>query len=79
VTAYTQSDHRATLAERRRAYEAEVVDGLLEESPEEREERLALVRAAQEMVLLAFRRMCEATGEVGCEAGDKPGGEPGAE
>ena len=58
MTANIQYDRRTSLAERRDAYEAEITDALLDESPEEREERLELVRAAQEMVLLAFQRMC---------------------
>jgi hypothetical protein len=59
MTANIQYDSQTSLAERRSAYEAEVTDALLDESAEEREERLELVRAAQEMVRLAFLRMCE--------------------
>jgi hypothetical protein len=59
MTANIQYDRQTSLAERRNAYEAEIADALLDESAEEREERLELVRAAQEMVLLAFQRMCE--------------------
>ncbi|HEX9058299.1 MAG TPA: hypothetical protein VF818_12285 [Ktedonobacterales bacterium] len=59
MTAHIQYDSETSVAERRSAYEAEVTNALLDETPEEREERLALVRAAQEMVRLAFERMCE--------------------
>jgi hypothetical protein len=59
MTANIQYDRQTSLAERRDAYEAEIADALLDESAEEREERLELVRAAQEMVVLAFHRMYE--------------------
>lgn len=61
MTANIQYDSQTSLADRRSAYESEVTDALLDESAEEREERLELVRAAQEMVLLAFQRMCESS------------------
>jgi hypothetical protein len=54
MTADTTCDRLAAIAERRAAYEADVVDALLEESDDEREERLELVRAAQAMILRAF-------------------------
>ena len=59
MTANIQYDSQTSLAERRGAYDAEVTDALLDESPEEREERLELVRIAQEMILLAFHQGCE--------------------
>ncbi len=55
MTAYTQSDRRSLLLERRRLYEAEVAKALLDEEPEEREERLHLVRACQPMLVAALR------------------------
>lgn len=55
MTAYTQSDRRSLLLERRRLYEAEVAEALLNEEPEEREERLHLVRACQPMLVAALR------------------------
>jgi hypothetical protein len=54
MTAYTQSDRRSLLLERRRLYEAEVVEALLNEEPEEREERVHLVRACQPMLVAAL-------------------------
>lgn len=59
MTADIQYDRDTDLVQRRSAYEAEVVDALLDETPEEREERLELVRAAEAMVLLAFQHMSE--------------------
>jgi hypothetical protein len=50
MNAYIQSDRRSLLLERRKLYEAEVVEALLNEDPEEREERLHLVRACQPML-----------------------------
>ncbi len=47
MTAYLQSDRRSLLLERRKQYEDEVTEALLDEDPEEREERLRLVRACQ--------------------------------
>lgn len=61
MTANIQFDSRTSLAERRGLYEREIADALLDETPEEREERLELVRLAQEMVLRAFQTMCEAS------------------
>lgn len=61
MTANIQYDSQTSLAERRGVYEREVTDALLEETPEEREERLELVRVAQEMVLRAFQAMCESS------------------
>jgi hypothetical protein len=55
MTAHIQSDCDTDLLERRTAYEAEVVDALLDESAEERAERLALVEIAQAMILRAFQ------------------------
>ena len=63
MTANIQYDSQTSVTERRWAYEAEVSDALLDESPEEREERLDLVRIAQDMILLAFHTGCE----KGCE------------
>jgi hypothetical protein len=59
MTANLQFDSQVSLAERRGMYEREVADALLDETPEEREERLELVRMAQEMVLRAFQATCE--------------------
>lgn len=50
MTADTTCDYRAALAERRAVYEADVVRALLDESDEEREERLGLVRLAEAMI-----------------------------
>jgi hypothetical protein len=55
MTADATCDRQAAIAERRQAYEAEVVNALLDESQEEREERLELVRLAQALVLRAFQ------------------------
>lgn len=54
MTADATCDRQAAIAERRQAYEAEVVNALLDESQEEREERLELVRVAQALVLRTF-------------------------
>ena len=59
MTANIQYDSQTSLAERRGLYEREVADALLDETPEERDERLELVRLAQEMVLRAFQAMCD--------------------
>jgi hypothetical protein len=59
MTANLQYDSQTTFAERRGIYEREVADSLLDETPEEREERLELVRVAHEMVLRAFQAMCD--------------------
>lgn len=61
MTANLQYDCQTSLAERRGRYEREVADALLDETPEEREDRLELVRVAQEMVLRAFQAMCDAS------------------
>lgn len=58
MTANVQSDPSTGLAERHSLYEAEVVEALLDESEEERAERLELVRAAEAMVLAAFHNSC---------------------
>jgi arginyl-tRNA synthetase len=50
MTAYIQSDRRSLLLERRKLYEAEVAEALLNEDSEEREERLHLVHACQPML-----------------------------
>jgi hypothetical protein len=67
MTANIQYDSQTSLAERRSAYEAEVTDALLDETADEREERLALVRAAQEMIMLAFRRLHDSCGDTPCD------------
>lgn len=54
MTADVTCDRQAAIKERRNAYEAEVIDALLDESSEEREERLALVRLAEAMILQSF-------------------------
>lgn len=54
MTTDATCDRQAAIAERRQAYEAEVVNALLDESQEEREERLELVRLAQALVLRTF-------------------------
>jgi hypothetical protein len=62
MTANIQSESEVSVLARRDAYEAEVVGALLDETPEERDERIALVQAAQEMVQRAFlqaRACCE--------------------
>ena len=55
MTADATCDRQAAIAERRQAYEAEVVNALLDESQDEREERLELVRLAQALVLRTFQ------------------------
>ena len=50
MTAYIQSDRRSLLLEQRKRYEARVAEALLDEDPEEREERLSLVRNCQPML-----------------------------
>jgi hypothetical protein len=59
MTADTTCDRQALIAERRATYEADVIRALLEESIAEREERLELVRIAQEMVVRAFQLEAE--------------------
>lgn len=51
----TTCGHGAALAERRAAYEADVINALLDESDAEREERLGLVRMAQAMILRSLQ------------------------
>lgn len=51
MTTDTTCEASAALAERRAAYEADVINALLDESEAEREERLELVRMAQAMIL----------------------------
>lgn len=55
MTADATCDRQAAITERRQAYEAEVVNALLDESQEEREERLELVRLAQALVLRTWQ------------------------
>lgn len=55
MTTNVTCDRQAAIQERRNAYEAEVIDALLDESSEERNERLELVRLAEAMILQAFR------------------------
>ena len=54
MTTETTCDRDTSLAARRAAYEAEVARALLDESDEERAERVALARAAQRALLYAF-------------------------
>lgn len=54
MTTDVTCDRQAAIKERRNAYEAEVIDALLDESSEERNERLELVRLAEAMILRAF-------------------------
>lgn len=56
MTADTTCDREAAIKEHRLAYEAEVVNALLDESASEREERLRLVRLAQAMILGVIER-----------------------
>jgi hypothetical protein len=63
MTANVQYDPSTSLAERHSLYEAEVAEALLDETDEERAERLELVRAAEAMVLAAFHKMCEGPAE----------------
>lgn len=55
MTTDVTCDRHAAIQERRSAYEAEVINALLDESSEERNERLELVRLAEAMILQAFR------------------------
>jgi hypothetical protein len=59
MTTDTTCDRQALIAERRATYEADVIRALLEESSAEHEERLELVRIAQEMVVRAFQLEAE--------------------
>jgi len=54
MTADTTCDRETTLAERLRAAETAAANALLEETEAEREERLELVRLAQELVRAAL-------------------------
>ncbi len=54
MTANIQCDCEMSIAERRAAYEAAVAKALCEESAEERAERIALVQAAQRLIMLAL-------------------------
>lgn len=58
MTANVQYDPSTELAERHSLYETEVAEALLDESEEERAERLELVRVAEAMVLAAFHHAC---------------------
>ena len=60
MTTDTTCDRQALIAERRATYEADVIRALLEESAAEHEERLELVRLAQEMLVRAFQLDAEA-------------------
>lgn len=59
MTANIQCDSELSIAERRAAYEAAVAEALCDESAEERAERIALVQAAQQLVMLAFQQAGE--------------------
>jgi hypothetical protein len=59
MTTDTTCDRQAVIAERRATYEADVIRALLEESIAEHEERLELVRVAQEMIVRAFQLEAE--------------------
>jgi hypothetical protein len=54
MKADTTCDRQASIRERRSAYEAEITNALLDETSEERDERLALVRVAEAMLLRAL-------------------------
>ena len=62
MTTDTTCDRRAAIAERRATYEADVIRALLEESAAEREERLELVRLAEEMIFRVFQLDVESAG-----------------
>lgn len=55
MTTDTPCGFGAALAERRAAYESDVINALLDESEAEREERLELVRMAQTMILRSMQ------------------------
>lgn len=59
MTANIQFDHETRVAERRSAYESEVIAALLDETVEERDERIALLQVAQELVQRAFEQANE--------------------
>ena len=51
MTADITLDRQAAITERRTAYEADVINALLDEDSDEREERLDLVRLAHNLIL----------------------------
>jgi hypothetical protein len=55
MTAETTLERQAAITERRTAYEADVIDALLDEDSEERAERLELVRLAHTLILRALQ------------------------
>jgi hypothetical protein len=55
MTADITLDRQAAIAERRTAYEADVIHALLDEDSGEREERLELVRLTHSMILRALQ------------------------
>ncbi|MGO8950245.1 MAG: hypothetical protein ACLQUY_21815 [Ktedonobacterales bacterium] len=55
MTTDATCDRQAVIAERRATYEADVIHALLDESAAEREERLELVRIAEEMIWRVFQ------------------------
>ncbi len=55
MTTDATCDRQAVIAERRATYEADVIHALLEESAAEREDRLELVRIAEQMILQVLR------------------------
>jgi hypothetical protein len=55
MTADIQCDSELSIADRRAAYESAVAQALCDETAEERDERMALVQAAQRLILLAFQ------------------------
>jgi hypothetical protein len=59
MTTDTTCDRQAVIAERRATYEADVIRALLEETTAEHEERLELVRVAQEIIVRAFQLEAE--------------------
>ena len=59
MAANIQCDCDLSITERRAAYEAAVVQALCEESAEERAERVALVQAAQWLMLSALLQQAE--------------------
>jgi uncharacterized membrane protein len=56
MAAYLQ-ERRSLLLERRKLYEIEAAEALLDEDHEEREERLRLVRASQAMLGNGFQNL----------------------
>ncbi len=55
MTADITLDRQAAITERRQAYEADVIDALLDEDFDERKERLELLRLAHAMILRALQ------------------------